>query len=178
MNSIWPLKTLPALILRSQYLVSPVQKVMLPIILQDHMCRKEYCKQISTNSYEIIKTITQEQVKCFSNLTDDSNPIHLEENYQPDQPSIVQGAFLMSLVAGVMGSHFPGSGSKVISQHMNFIHPCPVGITVKVKVEIVSKENNAITQRRKITEYKFSCSDVQDSNVCYMNGSAKLRIRS
>ena len=150
MNSIWPLKTLPPLIFRSQYLVPLVQKAILPITLQDHMCRKEYCKHFPTNSYEIIKTITQEQVKCFSNLTDDSNPIHLEENYQPDQPSIVQGAFLMSLVAGVMGSHFPGSGSIVISQQMNFIHPCPVGITLKVKVEKSEQETFSWKRREDI----------------------------
>ena len=179
MNSISHAKSLPALIFRSQNLVSPVRNVMHPITLQYQMCRNEYCKHFTRNSYEMIKTITQEQVKSFSNLTDDSNPIHLEENYQPDQPPIVQGAFLMSLVAGVMGSHFPGSGSKVISQQMNFIYPCPIGTTVKIKVEIVSKENDAIiAQRRKITEYKFSCSDVQDGSVCYMSGSAKLRIRS
>ena len=120
MNSILPVKSLPTLIFRSQSLVPLVRKIMHPITLQYHMCRKEYRKMFSTNSYEVIKTITQEQVKCFSNLTDDSNPIHIVENYEPNQQPIVQGAFLMSLVAGVMGSHFPGSGSKVISQKMNF----------------------------------------------------------
>ena len=53
---------------------------------------------------------------------------------------------------------------------MKFASPCPVGTTVKVKIEFV--------EHRKITECNFACVDLTNEEVIYMFGSAKLRIGS
>ena len=52
---------------------------------------------------------------------------------------------------------------------MRFVTPCPVGTTVKVKIEFV--------ELRKITECNFACKDLANEDVIYMSGSAKLRIK-
>lgn len=58
----------------------------------------------------------------------------------------------------------------VLSSQMKFATPCPVGTTVKVKIEFV--------EHRKITECNFACADLANEEVIYMFGSAKLRIGS
>lgn len=128
--------------------------------------------------YEATKQITMENVKSFAELTDDSNPIHLESVGDTRIP-IVHGAFLMSLVAGVMGSHFPGPGSIVISQEMTFLEACPVGKSVNIKVEMVPNDKtDSIPRRRKISDCSFSCCDASNYSICYMRGKARLRIKS
>ena len=128
--------------------------------------------------YEATKHITMEKVKSFAELTDDTNPIHLENIGDTKRP-IVHGAFLMSLVAGVMGSHFPGPGSVVISQQMTFVEACPVGTSVNIKVEIIPNEKtDSNPRRRKISDCSFSCCDANNYSICYMRGIAKLRIKS
>ena len=128
------------------------------------------------NEYQATKQITMENVKQFAELTDDSNPIHLE-NIGDTKVPIVHGALLMSLVAGVMGSHFPGPGSIVISQEMTFLEACPVGTNVTIKVEIVPNKIDSNLRRRKISDCSFSCCDANNYSLCYMRGKARLRIK-
>lgn len=150
----------------------------LSIFQNQTLIRKQYCNEPSTNIFETTKNITLEQVKSFAELTNDSNPIHLEQNDQTQIP-IVHGALLLSMVAGVMGSHFPGPGSIVISQQMNFIEACPVGTNVKIQVELKSSDIAGLNpRRRKITDCNFSCTDAKNYSVCYMKGTARLRIKS
>ena len=138
---------------------------------------KQYCNETLTNVFETTKHITMEQVKRFADLTNDSNPIHLEETGQTQVP-IVHGALLFSLVAGVMGSHFPGPGTIVISQQINYIATCPVGTNVKIHIEILSNDTGSSQpRRRKITDCNFSCTDANNS-VCFMKGTARLRIKT
>ena len=143
------------------------------------LIQKRYCRSNLTNVFETTKTITMEQVKYFAELTNDSNPIHLKQSSQSTQKPIVHGALLMSIVAGVMGSHFPGPGSIVISQEMKFLEPCPVDTIVNILVGMISNDTaNSKPRRRKISDCYFSCTDAQNNSICYMKGTAKLRIKS
>ena len=137
--------------------------------------RCQYSKE-EVDYYEVSKTITNHHVKIFTDLTEDSNPIHSDQNKESKEGTpIVPGALLMSLVAGIMGSHFPGPGAKVISQEMNFMKPCPVGTNVNIRVEL-AVVNGVVPQQRKLTNYNFVCKDTNDNSL-YMKGNAKLRIK-
>ena len=96
-------------------------------------------------------------------LAGDTNPIHMVGGDQ----AVVHGALLMGYVSGAIGANCPGA--IVASQQMKFATPCPVGTTVKVKIEFV--------EHRKITECNFACVDQVNEEVIYMFGSAKLRIK-
>ena len=129
----------------------------------------------SRNTYKTSRLITSHDVKQFAYLTSDSNPIHLEVGPE-NQPPIVHGALLMSLVAGVIGTDFPGPGSIVLSQEMSFMAACPVGTIVTIEVTLENEKT--APKPRKITCCNFSCCDSNDKSICFMKGKAKLRIKS
>ena len=127
------------------------------------------------DKFETTKLITLENVKQFATLTNDLNPIHLEPSAE-NQPPIVHGALLISLVAGVMGSDFPGPGCIVLSKEIVFIQACPVGTYVRIEVAIEHAES--LNKPRKISNYRFSCHDSNDKSICFMKGKARLRVKS
>ena len=140
------------------------------------VCQKKNSRKnsdIATNAFETTQFISMENVNSFGQLTNDSNPIHKARENVTETP-IVHGALLMSLVAGVMGSNFPGPGSIVISQEMRFISACPVNTNIKIEVKLKCSDGKDSSRRRKISDYDFSCSNVNDPSICYMKGIAKL----
>lgn len=142
--------------------------------------------QSSFKAGEIVKetrTITQQELQEFSNLTGDHNPIHTvgETGERP----LVHGAFLNGIVAGIIGSFhsnlnlinyysiclfpsfsgtkLPGPGTIVISQNFSFPSKCftddPIDILIKL-VEV-----------RKILRVTYQCSQ---NGVAVFEGDAKL----
>ena len=143
------------------------------------VCQKFFFRKnshIATDAFETTQFITMEDVKSFGQLTKDSNPIHKARENGTETP-IVHGALLMSLVAGVMGSFFPGPGSIVLSQEMRFIAACPVNTNVKIEVKLKCIDGKDPYRKRKISDYDFSCINVDDPSICYMKGIAKLKTK-
>ena len=140
---------------------------MIPQLLQSNvrvflkMSQKSSLVRTKT-TFEVIKPISQADVHAFAALTGDNNPIHMA-----GENAVVHGALLMGYVSGAIGGNCPGA--IVASQQMKFATPCPVGTTVKVKIEFV--------EHRKITECNFACVDQANEDVIFMFGSAKLRIK-
>ena len=108
--------------------------------------RRTMSTKTPMNWAEHTKTITRADLDEFARLTGDTNPIHLAG----EQP-VVHGALLLGLVSGVAGTRCPGAGSVVISLEAKFLNPCPVGSSVKVRVEQISD--------RKISDCVFRCEE-------------------
>lgn len=108
------------------------------------------------------RTITVEDVVNFSKLSGDTNPIHSSHS---SENAIVHGAFLNSIVSGVIGTKLPGPGCIVVQQTLNFPNKCYVGETVEVTVKLI--------ENRKIIGVNFRCS-VKEKNKTVLFGSAKL----
>lgn len=111
---------------------------------------------------QILKTITQKEVDDFAQLTGDCNPIHKPTDTNSSTP-IVHGAFVNSLVAGVIGSYMPGPGTIVLSQSFSFPHKCVVGKEIEINVEVV--------ERRKIMKVVYECK--QEGKIVF-EGTARL----
>ncbi|KAK6644571.1 hypothetical protein RUM43_000838 [Polyplax serrata] len=110
------------------------------------------------------RRITAEDVRIFSNLTKDHNPIHSDPN-----KGIVHGAFLNGLVSGVIGTALPGFGTVVVEQNLRFPKPCYTGDEVTIDVIIKSV--------RKIVEVEFHVSNGNEINEqIVLEGTAKLLI--
>lgn len=108
-----------------------------------------------------IRVINQQQLDNFSSLTFDSNKIHKSED--ESQKSLVHGAFLNSIIAGIIGSKLPGDGTIVISQSFSFPSKCFVDIPIEFHVELVDV--------RKIIKAKYKCTQ---NNVVVFEGDARL----
>lgn len=89
----------------------------------------------------IEKTLDKQTVEAFASVSEDYNPIHLDEDFakttQFERP-IVHGMLASSLVSGLLASKVPGAGSIYLGQSLKFVRPIFVGETVTAKVEVTS----------------------------------------
>jgi 3-hydroxybutyryl-CoA dehydratase len=86
------------------------------------------------------KTVENEDVIRFAELSGDHNPIHLSEHFARKTRfggRIVHGLYTASLISAVIGMRLPGPGAVYISQTLNFRGPVKIGDVVTVAVEVI-----------------------------------------
>ena len=86
-----------------------------------------------------LKTVKNEDVIGFAELSGDHNPIHLSEHFARKTRfggRIVHGLYTASLISAVIGMRLPGPGSIYISQSLNFRGPVKIGDVVAISVEV------------------------------------------
>ncbi len=79
------------------------------------------------------KTFTDEDVRRFIEITGDSNPLHVDDEFAARTQfgrRIVHGMLSASLFSTVMGTLLPGTGAIYRSQTIRFLRPVFVGDTV------------------------------------------------
>ncbi len=79
------------------------------------------------------RTFTDEDVRRFAELTRDTNPLHLDEEFAARTRfgrRIAQGMLTASLFSTIMGTLLPGTGAIYRSQTIRFLLPVYVGDTV------------------------------------------------
>lgn len=117
------------------------------------------------------RKITRTDLRVFGALCGDENPVHYSGVPAGDgktQRVLVHGAFLNSLVSGVIGTKLPGPGAIVVGQNLRFPRPCLVDEEVTTVVEV--------KEVRKIVEVTFRCvvDIASDDPKVVMEGNAKL----
>lgn len=115
----------------------------------------------SGDVFQFTRTIKQREVEEFAKLTGDFNPIHLEKT--PKEDRLIHGAFLNGVVAGVIGTAFPGPGSVVLSQTLQFPNKCVADEEIRILVRVL--------EARKIMKLSFECS--QQERIVFQ-GEAKI----
>ena len=109
-------------------------------------------------------SFTQDGVAQFAQVTGDTNPVHLDQEYAAKtifKKPIMHGFLGGSIFSKVFGTLFPGEGTIYLRQNMQFKKPMYVDksyeavFTVKevnaekhkaiIETRIVDKENNDIT---------------------------------
>lgn len=98
----------------------------------------------------------------FSELTGDHNPIH-KTTHNPE--AIVHGAYLNGIVAGIIGTKFPGPGTIVVEQNFSFPNKCICEKPIDFHIQL--------TEARKILKVSYECS--QNDKIVF-RGNAKLII--
>ncbi|MFL6282448.1 MAG: MaoC family dehydratase [Pyrinomonadaceae bacterium] len=99
---------------------------------------------------EVSKTITDEDVRAFAELTGDRNPVHLDEEYASTTRfgrRIAHGMLGASLISTVLASKLPGAGSVYLSQTLRFNAPVYLEdtVTARVTVKHVREDKPVIT---------------------------------
>jgi len=96
------------------------------------------------------RTITDTDMRNFSGVSGDTNPMHLNEEFAAATPfgsTIVFGMLTASLISAVIGTKLPGPGCIYMNQTLKFLAPVHVGDTVyavcKVK-ELLPEKHRAV----------------------------------
>jgi len=88
-------------------------------------------------------SISNEDIRIFSEITGDKNPIHLNVNYAKKSGfmgPIAHGLLTSSIFSRILGNEFPGQGTIYLKQELNF---CSVVYPdEKLIAEIVVLESN------------------------------------
>ena len=117
------------------------------------------------------KTVENEDVIGFAELSGDHNPIHLSDHFARKTrfgARIVHGLYTASLISAVVGMRLPGPGAIYISQTLNFRGPVKIGDVVDVTVEVVE-----LIEKGRRVRFKCECK-VGDTLV--LDGEAMLSV--
>jgi 3-hydroxybutyryl-CoA dehydratase len=105
------------------------------------MFQTRYFEDLAVGMRETIhKTVLNQDVIGFAELSGDHNPIHLSEHFARKTRfggRIVHGLYTASLISAVIGMRLPGPGAVYISQTLNFLGPVKIGDVVEVSAEVV-----------------------------------------
>ena len=117
----------------------------------------------------LTKKITQEDVKKFSVISGDNNPLHLDPEYAKKtrfKKPIAHGILVASHISALIGNTLPGNGSIYISQTLNFINPVFINDIINTKIKILEKNKKNI--------YTLDCKCYNQSNIKVIEGIAKV----
>lgn len=91
--------------------------------------------------FDFVKTVTSTDVVEFAKVSEDNNPIHLDEEYAKRsifKEKIVHGMLIGSFFSKAIASDLPGPGSIYLNQTMNFIKPIYHNSDVRIRIKVES----------------------------------------
>ncbi len=92
-------------------------------------------------SASLTRTITEEDIRAFAQVSGDTNPVHLDEAFAGTTRfgrRIAHGFLVASLISAVLGTQLPGPGAIYLDQQLRFLKPVFPGDTVTARVEVTA----------------------------------------
>ncbi len=90
-------------------------------------------------SASVFKTVSDQDIRLFAEITGDTNPVHLDEEFAANTPfktRIAHGMFSAGLISAVLGTHLPGPGAIYLDQSLKFRLPIYLGDEVETRVTV------------------------------------------
>lgn len=96
------------------------------------------------------QTISDADIKAFSSISGDKNPVHMSDEYAENsqfKKRIAHGLMSTSYFSALFGMKLPGPGCVYLSQNLKFLKPVYIGDTVTAKITIIklNKRSGRIT---------------------------------
>jgi len=114
------------------------------------------------------RTITDEDVRLFAQVSGDDNSVHLDEDYAAAtifKRRIAHGMLTTSVISAILGNDLPGLGTIYLSQSVRFKAPVFIGDTITATVELTNyREDKRIAT--------FSTTVVNGDGVLILEGEA------
>lgn len=98
--------------------------------------------------YEFEIMLEESLLDSFADLSGDSNPIHLSDEYakKMGHPGrVAHGVLLAGFVSRLVGMHLPGGDVLILSLKMDFHSPSHPGDFLKISGEIISEQPSTRT---------------------------------
>jgi acyl dehydratase len=120
-----------------------------------------------------VRTISAEDIDLYAKITDDYNPIHMDEEYAKNTifgGRIAHGTITLGLSAPVIGMKLPGQGCALVSISSDFIRPVKIGDTITAVAEVVAKDDT-----KKMIELSLKFTNQRNEDVAI--GKARVKPR-
>lgn len=117
------------------------------------------------------QTITDSDIKVFSGISGDKNPIHMDEEYAETsrfKKRIAHGLMSASYFSAIFGTRLPGPGCVYVSQSLNFLRPVYMGDTIKAEVTVTG-----VDEKRRRVFFDTLC---KVKNKSVISGVAEIYI--
>lgn len=91
------------------------------------------------DSYVQSFTATDQTIRDIAKVSGDINPIHLDEAYASKSifgRRIAHGLFCLNAISMILGNHFPGMGTILLSQSFEYKAPVYIGDVITVEVTV------------------------------------------
>ena len=118
------------------------------------------------------KTISDDDIRAFADVTGDRNPLHLDEEFARQTRfgrRIAHGMLSASLISAVIANELPGQGSIYLGQTLQFVVPVFLGDTVTARVTV-----STIREDKPILKLETVCTNQRNEVV--IRGEATVLI--
>ncbi len=119
---------------------------------------------------ETVNHVTEETGVKFADVSNDHNPVHLDEAYASATPfkgRIAHGMLLAAYISAVLGNDLPGPGSIYVNQTLSFKAPVRYGDTITTTVEVVE-----LIPERNRSKFKTTCTN--QNGLIVLEGEATI----
>ena len=86
------------------------------------------------------RKITKKDIKIFSNLSGDKNPIHIDHEYSKKMgfgKIVAHGMLSETFISAIIGNNLPGPGSLWAEKNIKFLKIVREGDIINLKSEII-----------------------------------------
>ena len=129
-------------------------------------------EHIKVNDRGIIKKkFTEDDLISFSELSEDRNPVHLNDEYAKNsryKKKINYGLLCASLFSGIFSSQIPGKGCVYKYQELKFLRPIPIDIEIIAVAEVYD-----VNIKKKLV---FFNTKIMHANKTLISGKAEIFI--
>jgi 3-hydroxybutyryl-CoA dehydratase len=111
----------------------------------------------------ISRTITDDDIQRFAEVTGDHNPLHLDDEFAGTTRfgrRIAHGMLSASMISAVIANGLPGQGSIYLGQTLQFVAPVFPGDTVTARVTVIS-----VREDKRIIKLETNCTNQRDEVV-------------
>jgi len=106
--------------------------------MSEHICFEDLEVGMSATAG---KTITEDDIQKFAEVSTDTNPVHMSEEAAAATPfhhRIAHGMLSAGLISAVLGNRLPGPGTIYLGQSLRFRAPVRIGDTVTATAEVTA----------------------------------------
>jgi acyl dehydratase len=111
----------------------------------------------------LTKTITDDDIRTFADLTTDHNPVHLDDDFAKTTRfgrRIAHGMLSAGLISAVLANKLPGTGTVYLSQSLSFVAPVYPGDTITARVTVTK-----VREDKPIVALETVCTNQRDEPV-------------
>ena len=124
----------------------------------------------------IAKTVTEADIGLFAGISQDYNPLHMDESYAKKTQfgrRVAHGGLSFSMISGLLGTKLPGPGTLHVSQKLDFRKPVFIGDTLTAEAEIMEKFTK---KEGKLKFLRIKTNVFNQNNVLVTEGEALVII--